>query len=159
MQWFVKALASVGFLGYVPKAPGTAGSVAGLMLGLLVPPPLTHAPSLGYVGCLAGGFLIGVIVSTASERAFGHVDPPQVVIDECWAMWALMAAIPVLCYSLPLALVAFGLFRIFDILKPFPLKWLARLPGGWGIMLDDVGAAGYVAVLWWVLATVVCVPR
>ena len=155
MRWAVKAIATVGFVGYVPRAPGTAGSLAGLLVGLLTAPavkdphPYPLRLLIGVVAC----FFLGVVVSTRAEREFGVHDPRPVVIDECWAMWAILVAAPLLCHAWPLTVVAFGLFRAFDIAKPFPLKDLGRLPGGWGIMLDDLGAAGYtVLVLWVVLA-------
>jgi phosphatidylglycerophosphatase A len=101
---------------------------------------------------LAVAFLVSVVVSTAAERLFAAHDPLCVVIDEVWGMWAVMTAVPLVCQVPWLAALAFGLFRVFDIAKPPPLKWLARAPGGLGIVLDDAGAAAYtVGALWFVV--------
>ena len=153
MRWLVKAISTVGFVGYLPKAPGTAGSLVGLLVGIVAAPAVTDPVGPAHLFGLAAVFLVGVAVSTHAEREFGVQDPPQVVIDECWGMWAILVASPLLSHALPLAAIAFGIFRAFDIAKPFPLKRLARFPGGWGIMLDDLGAAAYtLLVLWIVLA-------
>lgn len=143
MRWLVKALATVGGLGYAPIAPGTAGSLAGLLLGVLGP----RATGAALLVWVAAGFLIGVAASTAAERAFGTHDPSAVVIDEAWAMWAIVLMIPPAVSSGPMAAVAFVLFRAFDVVKPPPLRWVSRAPGGWGIMLDDLGAAAYTIFL------------
>jgi phosphatidylglycerophosphatase A len=143
MRWFVKALATVGGLGYAPIAPGTAGSLAGLVLGVWGP----REPGAVLLGWVVGGFLLGVTVSTAAERLIGTHDPSAVVIDEAWAMWVIMLSIPPVVSSGFVAAVAFVLFRAFDVVKPPPLRWMSRAPGGWGIMLDDLGAAAYTILL------------
>ena len=144
MTRLAKFLATIGRLGHLPVAPGTAGSLAGLLFGLLWPAP---ASWLIRTVLLVGGFLLGVFVSTITERALKIHDPGSVVIDEAWAMWALMWLMP---WANPvLAIGAFALFRLFDITKPPPLKWLATFPRGWGIMLDDLGAATYTCLLLW----------
>ena len=144
-QGLVKALATVGGLGYAPIAPGTAGSLAGLLLGVLGP----RAPGAALLVWVAAGFLIGVAASTAAERLWGTIDPSAVVIDEAWAMWAIMLSTPPVVSSGPMAAVAFVLFRA---LKPPPLRWVSRAPGGWGIMLDDLGAAAYTILILYGLA-------
>ena len=147
MTRLAKFLATVGGLGYVPLAPGTAGSLAGLILGLLWPAP---ASWLIRTILLVGGFLLGVFVSTITERALKIHDPGCVVIDEAWAMWALMWLMPAANARSPwFFVIAFVLFRVFDIAKPPPLTWLAKFPRGWGIMLDDLGAAAYTCLLLW----------
>jgi phosphatidylglycerophosphatase A len=144
LQW----IATMGRVGYLPQASGTAGSLVGLLLGCFGTPSLnsalTHPP--WSLAALAIGFVLGVVAATTTEHALGTHDPSAVVIDEVWGMWAVVVILPVVKIPV-LALVAFGLFRAFDIVKPPPLRWLARLPGGWGIMLDDAGAAAYTLLL------------
>ena len=148
-----KLIATVGGIGHLPKAPGTAGSLVGLLIGLSAAPEarwpqlvsnlvLLH-PWLVSLGFLAACFLAGVVSSGAVATISGQHDPPYVVIDEVVGMWAVVLAIPFIGQVWWLAVVAFILFRAFDIIKPPPLRWLERRSGGWGIMLDDLGAAGY----------------
>lgn len=137
-------IATIGGLGRIRWAPGTWGSAAGLLVGLLVVRCVQQP--LGLV-VLAIAFVIGSLCATDAERRLGQHDPPAVVLDELWGMWAILAAVPGVIDSWPRLLAAFLLFRLFDILKPAPLKHLARLPGGWGIMADDLGAAAYTCVV------------
>lgn len=156
-RWVVRTIATVGGVGYLPKAPGTAGSLVGLLVGFIAARPFKDPPQAASILLLAltACFFVGVAVSTQAERHFGARDPSAVVIDEFWGMWAIMVAAPLVSQGPLLAAIAFGLFRAFDIIKPPPLKRLSRLPGGWGIMLDDLGAAAYTfGVLWVVLAMV-----
>jgi phosphatidylglycerophosphatase A len=143
MPWLARAIATVGFLGHLRTAPGTAGSLVGLIGGLLA----HHQPAwLGWLLLLVG-FVIGVAVATQVERELGTVDPSCVVIDECWGMWAVTSAVPLISEVAWLAVIAFILFRAFDIAKPPPLERLGRYAGGWGIMLDDLGAAVYTCLV------------
>ena len=122
--------------GYFPWAPGTVGSLAGLLIFL----PLRDLPlwaQLIFAGAL---LVIGIPVCGAAERALGGTDPSEVVLDEILGMVLVLALVSDIRYW-P---AAFILFRILDILKPFPVRTVERrLPGGWGIMLDDVVAAIY----------------
>jgi phosphatidylglycerophosphatase A len=147
-----KLIATVGGIGHLPKAPGTAGSLVGLLIGLSAAPEarwpqlvsnliLLH-PWLVSLGFLVVCFLVGVVASGSVESISGQHDPPYVVVDECVGMLAVVLAAPFVA-GMWWAMPAFVLFRVFDIVKPPPLKWLARRPAGWGIMLDDLGAAGY----------------
>ena len=152
MRLVARAIATVGFVGYAPVAPGTAGSLVGWIVGLIlasVESALTPAVVLGVSAGVIGCFLIGVLSSGAMERHTKEHDPPYIVVDEFVGMWAVIQACPFVVLVPWLALASFALFRLFDILKPPPLKWLARMPGGWGIMLDDLGASGYTAALLW----------
>jgi len=156
MPLVAKVIATVGFLGYVPVAPGTVGSLVGWVVGLILVsvadgPFAVHPTAivLGMWGGLAVGFGLGVVTSQIVERDSGEHDPPAVVIDECIGMWGVIVASPFVIDKPWLAGAAFVLFRIFDIAKPPPLKWLARRPGGWGIMLDDLGASGYAVLILW----------
>ena len=143
------AIATVGGLGRVSVAPGTWGSLVGLGLGLLgarMSPWLLSPIVLGglFVGCVG-------ICSRAEEQLAVH-DPPAVILDEVWGMGAVMMLLPWAAQSVPLVLVAFLLFRMFDIAKPPPLKRLAELPAGLGIMADDLGAAAYTMLVLWVVS-------
>ena len=156
MRLAARAIATIGFVGYAPVAPGSAGSLVGWVLGLILAsvesaPFTPHAPAvvLGVSAIVIGCFLVGVLVSGTVERQTREHDPSYVVIDEFVGMWAVVQACPFVVLVPWLALASFVLFRLFDITKPPPLKWLARSPGGWGIMLDDLGASAYtVAILW-----------
>ena len=122
------------YSGYLPKAPGTWGSLVGLLLFFLL-----HTLSLEiYLAVLAGLFLIGTFAAGEAEKIMDHKDPGLVVIDEIVGMLITMIAIP----ATPLAMgLGFILFRIFDIWKPFPIRFIdQRFHGGLGIMLDDIVA-------------------
>lgn len=142
----------VGGLGRIPGAPGTAGSAAGLLMGLMwFPQPFAACAWLG-------AWLIGVAASERVEHDLNRHDPSCVVIDEFTGMWLVLLATPQMRHMPWLLAAAFGLFRLFDILKPPPLKWLARAPRGWGIMLDDVGAAAYTVIILWAVTKSVHSP-
>ncbi|MBI3021457.1 MAG: phosphatidylglycerophosphatase A [Candidatus Omnitrophica bacterium] len=140
-------IATLGGLGRMRWAPGTWGSLVGLLGGIATLRwfdwPLWALPV-----SLAVKFVICALICTVAERALGIHDAPAIILDEAWAMAAIVISVPRAAASWPLLLAAFVLFRAFDIVKPFPLKRLARLPSGWGIMADDLGAAAYaVAIL------------
>jgi len=95
-------------------------------------------------------FLVGIWAGTTAERYFGGIDPGPIVIDEVVGMLITLAFIPV---GLSGALVGFFMFRVFDVIKPYPAGRLERLHGGLGVMADDAMAAVYAnlslrAVLW-----------
>ena len=143
-------LATVGGLGCLPVAPGTWGSLVGVMLGILgarLASPEGGHPSGWGVALLVATFIIGAVVCTHAERHLGQPDPPAIILDEVWGMAAVIVVLPWTAGSWPFLLVAFLLFRVFDVAKPPPLRHLARLPTGWGIMADDLGAACYAMVL------------
>ena len=135
---------ATGFgVGYLWPAPGTMGSI----LGLAVFVPLLAPTSLG-VQLIAWAALT-VIGTWAAHRAapgLGSKDPSEVVIDEVAAMWLATAGVS----SAGGWVAAFFLFRVFDIIKPFPGRRLEALPGGFGIMADDVVAALYTQAFLWV---------
>lgn len=144
-------------VGRIPVAPGTFGSILGLLwFGLLL--------ASGNVWVLIGGALAGVALSVwlcgVAEKVLGRTDPGCVVLDEITAMpfcffgwvgicFARTGALPGVEYFLTgrrwlLALGVFATFRFFDILKPSPVRQSQSLPGGWGITVDDLLAAVYV---------------
>jgi phosphatidylglycerophosphatase A len=130
-------IATVGYCGYFPFAPGTVGSAAGLVFYALV--WWTQSPIVE-VGMIAALFAAGVWAGTTAERYFGGVDPGPIVIDEVVGMLITLAFIPVGWSG---ALAGFFLFRVFDVIKPFPAGRLEALHGGLGVMADDAMAAVY----------------
>jgi len=129
------ALATTLGIGYVPFAPGTVGSLAGLLLWWLLPQS-TAVHALAIVAL----FIVGSWSGSVAERHFGKTDPGPVVIDEVMGMLVTLFMNPVGWKG---AVVAFFLFRLADVVKPYPANRLERLPGGVGVMADDGMAAVY----------------
>lgn len=146
-------------VGRIPVAPGTFGSVVGLLWFLV----LLRTEDLGL---FLAGIVLGVAASVglcgAAERILKQTDPPSVVLDEiaavplCFAPWVVShwfrqgtLPAPESFFTqhtwLP-TLIVCALFRLFDILKPWPVRQSQQLPGGWGVTVDDVLAAVYVAL-------------
>ena len=130
-------IATVGYCGYFPIAPGTVGSAAGLVFYLLVWWAQSTVFEAGLILLL---FAVGVWAGTTSERYFGGIDPGPIVLDEVVGMLITLAFIPV---GIGGALIGFFLFRLFDVLKPFPAGRFEKLHGGLGVMADDAMAAIY----------------
>jgi phosphatidylglycerophosphatase A len=134
-------LLATGFgAGYVPLIPGTIGSLWGLPLvwgiQLIVDDPLVRAVLAAII------FFAGILICGAAEKQFEKEDPGQIVFDE-------IAAFPVVFLfvemTLLTAVIGFVLFRLFDIFKPWPIRKIERLPGGLGVMADDLVAGIYAA--------------
>jgi phosphatidylglycerophosphatase A len=133
-------VATVGYCGYFPIAPGTVGSAAGLVVYALVRwagLPVVEA------GAIVVLFAAGVWAGTTAERYFGGIDPGPIVIDEVVGMLITLAFIPV---GWSAAATGFVLFRIFDVVKPYPAGRFERMHGGLGVMADDAMAAIYANV-------------
>jgi phosphatidylglycerophosphatase A len=142
------AVATVGGVGYAPVAPGTFGSAAGLLVWWLLP-----ASAAVQAAAIAAIFVAGSWSGNIAERHFGRTDPGQVVIDEVMGMLITLFLNPV---SWRGALAGFLLFRVFDVIKPYPANRLEQLHGGIGVMADDGMAAVYAnlvlrAALRWVI--------
>jgi len=133
--FLARIMASGLYVGYLPAAQGTAGSLWGPFVCVLLPE--SFFPAVWFV--LPILFFIGVWSSGLSEKYWGH-DPGRVVIDEVFGMFVALAWVPINWYTLG---AGFILFRAFDILKPPPARWSERLPGGWGVMTDDLIAGVY----------------
>ena len=141
--------------GYAPAAPGTAGSLAALAIGILL-----HE----YAGFTGWHFLVLAAVlfvpatwaATITAEVTHLKDPQIVVVDEVLGQWIALAGARTLNWKSYLA--AFALFRLFDIWKPPPVRQLERLPGGTGIMADDLMAGVYGAAVLWVLRVLVASP-
>ncbi len=130
--------------GYLPIAPGTWGSVLAAALAVVLFLTLPEWYRIGLWSGLAVSSVAGVVSASSVASHVGDSDPSIVVIDEIAGqfmtlIWLPAAPIPLLC--------GFLLFRIFDIVKPFPARASERLPGGWGIMADDWIAGFYAGAL------------
>ena len=130
-------VATCGYLGYVPVAPGTFGSALGLAVFFAV----RSAESVTLeVGVILLVFVVGLWCGTIAEHHFGGIDPGPVVLDEVLGMLITLALLPV---SATGAIVGFVVFRVLDVVKPWPSAQFERLPGGLGVMADDAMAAIY----------------
>ena len=136
-QRAVVGFATVGPVGFVPIAPGTAGSAAGVALFWAV--RSTRSIWLE-VAVLLVVTVAGVAAASAAEARYQRRDPGLVVIDEVAGMLVTLLAVPV---GFTGAVVGFFAFRLFDIVKPFPARQAERLPGGWGVIVDDLVAGVY----------------
>ena len=149
MRAFGVFIATGGYAGYVPVAPGTAGSLVGLGVYALVRWSGGWGLEVLVVSMIV---VVGVWSASVGERHFGREDPGYIVIDEVAGMLATLLWLPVTWLG---ALVGFLAFRVFDIFKPFPARSAERLPRGWGVMADDLVAAVYghlvVRLLMWVM--------
>jgi phosphatidylglycerophosphatase A len=160
-RWDWKLWVAQGFgVGRVPYAPGTFGTLPGLVWFILLLLPANYWIFLA--GILAG-LGLSVWLCGCAEESLRQTDPPSVVLDEMTALpicfipwvtsaWARQGVLPGpevflgtrTCW---LAFLLFGLFRLFDIFKPWPIRSSQRLPGGWGVTVDDGLAALAVALL------------
>lgn len=130
-------IASGAYTGYLPKAPGTWGSLLGVGLWA----GMYRLGLLHYAGVVAALFIIGTVCAGSAEKILDRGDPGIVVIDEIVGQLIALSAAP---FHPAAALLGFILFRAFDIIKPFPINWLDKhIHGGLGIMLDDVVAGLY----------------
>lgn len=137
MQRLGLFVATCGYLGYVPIAPGTFGSAAGLAVFYAVRSTESVVVELAVIAVL---FAVGIWSGTVAERHFGGIDPGPVVMDEVVGMLITLALLPV---TMSGAVVGFVVFRVLDVLKPWPSAGFEKLPGGLGVMADDGMAAIY----------------
>jgi phosphatidylglycerophosphatase A len=136
-------VATVAGAGYLPIAPGTVGSA--VSVGMVAALDAMYFTNVGrdvlLVLAVVFIFFLGVWAAGQSEKFFGRTDPRHVVIDEVAGQMMTFLLVP--HASRKLLLAGFVLFRVFDVTKPFPVGRAERLPGGWGIMVDDLIAGGY----------------
>lgn len=135
MPFVALAIATCLGVGYVPFAPGTFGSLAGLALWALLPPDWRLQALVIVVLFAAGSWS-----ASAAERHFKSTDPGPVVIDEVMGMLMTLWLVPVGWVG---ALIGFLCFRVFDVIKPYPANRFEDLNGGVGVMADDGMAAVY----------------
>jgi phosphatidylglycerophosphatase A len=130
-------LATCGYVGYAPVAPGTFGSAAGLAVFALVRGSGSTWVEIVTIVVL---FAIGVWSGSETEQHFGRTDPGPIVLDEVVGMLITLALVPVNATG---AVVGFFVFRALDVFKPWPSGRFERLHGGLGVMADDGMAALY----------------
>lgn len=129
-------LASGFGAGHAPIVPGTAGSAVGALLFV----PLAACAPAWQLAAAVLVFFAGVAASARVARRSGQEDPSVVVVDEIVGQWLTYTALP---FTLTSAVAGFVLFRIMDVVKPWPARQFESFPGGWGIMADDVMAGLY----------------
>jgi phosphatidylglycerophosphatase A len=139
-KWAIKFIATGFFSGYSPLIPGTTGSLAGVLVYL----SLKNLKFPYYLLFLVLLFFFGVWVSKKAEDIFQEKDSKKIVIDE---IVGFLMAVFLLPFKFKFIIFSFILFRLFDWWKPFPIRSLERLKGGWGIMLDDLLAGIYTNVV------------
>ncbi|MDY6823032.1 MAG: phosphatidylglycerophosphatase A [Thermodesulfobacteriota bacterium] len=138
LQHIIMMLATGFYSGKIPVGPGTFGTAVGLIFVFL----LSLAPLPAVPAILVAVMGLSIWVSHQAEKQIGTRDPGCIVIDE---IAGVMVALAGISFTLWPVLAGFLLFRGLDIAKPFPIRWLdKKLPGGWGIVADDV-AAGLIA--------------
>ena len=132
-------IATAGGAGFLPKAPGTAGSAVGVLVYLFM-----NAAGAGAYFWHAILLLLfaGILAAQRVETFWGH-DSQRIVIDEVIGQMIAFCLAGTSRLSWVSVVAGFALFRVFDILKPFPVRRLERLPGGTGVIADDVGAGLY----------------
>jgi len=141
--WIARIVGTCFGLGYSPAAPGTIGSLGAISIALLLSHFAGWQPY--HFGLLAAAaFFPAVWASEQVARQNGTEDPGCVVVDEAVGQWIALAGAKTLVWQVWLA--AFLLFRLLDIWKPPPARQAESLPGGWGIVADDV-VAGFCAAL------------
>ena len=141
MKGLILGLASAGYVGYFPWAPGTAGTLVGVMVFLLYSP----FPPFIYLLSTVALFALACWASERAEVILGQRDSPKIVIDEVVGYLVTMAFLP--C-TLTTVAVGFLFFRVFDIIKPPPAGAInRRMRGGAGVVLDDVVAGIYANIL------------
>ncbi len=147
MSRLAVAIATVGGAGFFPFAPGTVGSAIGVVLYLAT----RHWPASWQIALLVGVTLVGIWASGVAATALKREDPGPVVIDEVAGQLVTLCLTGANLWG---AIIGFFVFRVFDIIKPPPARQLEDLPGGVGIVADDLmaGVYGWVVVtgiLWW----------
>ena len=136
---FEKIIGSGLFTGYIPVASGTFGSLIAIFIYWIPGFEKLHIilPAIVIL------FIYGVYVSSKFEKVYGK-DPSQCTVDEVVGTWISLIAIP---KSILLTLTSFFIWRALDIIKPFPARSSEKIPGGWGIMVDDIIAGFYSLII------------
>ncbi|MFH1213570.1 MAG: phosphatidylglycerophosphatase A [Candidatus Neomarinimicrobiota bacterium] len=144
-QLIYRIIATFGFIGYIPFAPGTWGTAAGLVVWFLLP---WHS-FVFHLILIVLTFFIGIFASEYIEQRIGEIDPPYIVIDEVLGIWLTMTIIPPYNYHKDMGIIvlAFLIFRFFDITKIKPIHQLEKIGGGFGIMIDDIVAGAFTAII------------
>ena len=145
MRAVIIFLATGVYTGYSPFAPGTAGSVVGLIIGYFWCAPMWQHEPMIFIAIFAALFVLSCLIAGRAEEIFDEHDSSKIVLDEVLGMIATMFLNPLGWGSL---LGGFLIFRLFDIVKPFPASLIDRkMPGGPGVMLDDLFAGIYANIV------------
>ena len=148
MNTIIKIAASGLGAGYIPLAPGTFGAAVGLGLYWLLSPLPHHI----YIPTVVAFVFLAVWISSKACVLYGTKDPQRITIDE---IAGLLITFAFHSWTLVAAIAGFVLFRIFDITKPFPIRWIERrFPSGWGVVLDDVMAGIYANIALWLVIVI-----
>ena len=140
MKILSKFIATFFGAGYFPLAPGTFTS---LICVLLYKFYLVRMSWPLYILLLLSFFVLGALVSSVYSHELKKKDPKKVVIDEAFGQFLVLFR---MTESWALLVMSFVFFRLFDIIKPYPIRKIEEFPGGWGIMLDDLVAAIYAGI-------------
>jgi phosphatidylglycerophosphatase A len=150
MRQVIIFLATGIYTGYSPVAPGTAGSVVGLIIGYFLCAPMWQNEPMIFAAIFVAAYVPACLIAGRAEQIFNQHDSSKIVLDEVMGMIATMFLNPL---GWPWLLGGFLLFRLFDIIKPFPAALIdRRMPGGPGVMLDDLFAGIYANIVLRVLA-------
>jgi phosphatidylglycerophosphatase A len=136
---FEKIIGSALFTGYIPFASGTFGSLVALLIYFV--------PGFEKFWIIVTSIMLlsafGVYIAFKFEKTYGK-DPSECTVDEVVGTWIALLALP---KTILIALTSFFIWRILDIIKPFPARTSENLPGGWGIMMDDVISGIYTLII------------
>jgi phosphatidylglycerophosphatase A len=147
MDRFITYIATLGFIGYLPLAPGTFGTILAFLTIIILNPSVYF-----HILIVLTIIPIGIISSHHAEILLQEKDSRHIIIDEFCGYFFSLILIPVTASS---AFIAFFLFRFFDILKPFPIRTIeSSLSGGIGIMADDIMAAVYTNIILHILSRI-----
>ncbi len=135
MKTVTKMISTFFYLGYLPAMPGTIGSIGGVLFFLMV-----YKDARLYLISTVVLAVLGLLVINKAEEIFGKKDAKQIIIDEAVGILIAFLFVPQRPFVLLFAFVA---FRIFDILKPYPIKKIEAINSPWGVMLDDAAAGIY----------------
>jgi phosphatidylglycerophosphatase A len=154
--FLAKMVATLGFCGFFPKAPGTIGSLVALLL-IYPALPILSSSDMNYI--LFATFLLGTISTDIYMKNTGHSDPKEVVIDEAFGLWLCLFINLYFANGLSnlvICLCSFVLFRFFDILKPFPISYIdKKMKNALGVMLDDALAGIFGSIIFILFSTII----
>ncbi|MEK6728203.1 MAG: phosphatidylglycerophosphatase A [Candidatus Omnitrophota bacterium] len=136
----IKSISTFFFIGYLPVAPGTFGSLAGVGLFYLL-----KESGINPLIVTSGLIILGFLVTEKAEKLFAKKDPSFVVIDEVAGMFLSLLFLPV--YDIKVLIIAFFYFRLIDTFKPFPAGRVEKMKGALGLMGDDIVAAVYTNII------------
>lgn len=139
INWFERIIGSGFYTGYLPIASGTFGSLAAIVIFFI--PGFERLEII--IPAIVLLFSYGIFVSSKFEKVYGK-DPSQCTVDEFVGTWIALIAVP---KTILIAITSFLIWRVLDIVKPFPANSSEKLPGGFGIMMDDVISGFYALIL------------